>query len=54
MLLRASVPQFTFSPFVTEDSDKHLDFFFFFSYFLKQLEPILASNLVYAELALSS
>lgn len=27
-MLRASVPQFTFTPFVTEDSDKHLDFFF--------------------------
>lgn len=28
MLLGASVPQFTFTPFVTEDSDKHWIFFF--------------------------
>lgn len=36
VILGASVPQFTFTTFVTEDSDKHW-IFFPFSYFLKQL-----------------
>ena len=34
VFLGASVPQFTFTPFLTKDSDKHW-IFFFFSYFFE-------------------